>query len=363
MPKSASRPVDTPVRTAVCGRRVDLTEGYAELAPLVPLPPDVFTQLAKTSRRRLEAKFLATYQGVSGERVDVDDAVFFLTASQAVSVVAKHLADTGVRRIGVPEPTFDNLPRLLRAAGLVPVPFAETDEALLAAAATLDAIYLVLPNNPTGWTPSRRALDELPSVAGRAGCRVVIDRTCRFFQQAQYPDLLVTDPASDFDWIGIEDTGKTWSTGGTKVAFVRAKTTRTLDAIRDGLDTHMKSVPLLNFYVTTEAIALEQGADRVTQAVSQNRAVLAAALEPLGFSLASAPLGVALIRLPADLALGSSRLAEKLLTEGVEIMSGRSFFWNSPESGEAYMRVALARPTEGYPEQIRALAEAIKAFI
>jgi len=359
---SASNSIDIPARVAGYGRRVDLASGYAELDPLVQLPPDIYALLTETSQRSLEAEFLARYQAVSGESVDIDDVVFFLTASQAISVVAEHLADSGVRRIGVPEPAFDNLPRLLEAAGLELVPFAETDEALLAAAATLDAIYLVLPNNPTGWTPSSQALDELPSVAGDGRCRVVIDRTCRFLQAVQHPGLLASDTASGFEWIGIEDTGKTWSTGGTKVAFVRAKNSRTLDAIRERLDAHMKCVPPLNFHITTEAIAQEQGAGRVTQAIGQNRRVLADALEPLGFSLVSQPLGVALLRLPPAVAMGSTPLVEKLLTEGVEIMAGRSFFWNSPEAGEAYIRVSLARPAEGYPEQIKALTAAIRAF-
>jgi aspartate/methionine/tyrosine aminotransferase len=358
VPKLASGSTAHGSRLVRHSRLIDLADGYAELDPIVELRADLFSHLKSTPRRRLEAEFLARYQRVSGESVDVNDVVFFLTASQAIGVVAKHLAAGGVRRIGIPEPTFDNLPRLLVAAGLEPVPVAENDEALLDAAGSLDAIFLVLPNNPTGWTPSRRALAALPAAARRSGCLVVIDRTCRFLQEEQYPEIL----GAGFEWIDIEDTGKTWTTGGTKVAFVRAKSSLTLDAIWEGLDMHMKCVPALNLHIAAEVIAREDGAERIRRAIGLNREVLVNTLGPLGFELASRPLGVALLRLPQDCALGSTHLAEKVLTEGVEIMAGGRFFWHSPKAGEPFIRVSLARPTESFPHKIRALAKAIKAF-
>jgi aspartate/methionine/tyrosine aminotransferase len=347
----------TELSSPVDDRVIDFAGSDADLLPAVSLPVDVYSRLATVDRRALEQTFLERYGAVSGEDLGPEETVFFLTASMAIGAVARHLANQGVRRIGVPEPTFDTLPGLLREAGLEPVPLPEDDEALLAAVDTLGAVFLVLPNNPTGWTPSLRALAALPEAAKASGCTVVVDRTCRFHQDRQHSRLFL----ADFDWIDIQDTGKTWSTLGTKLAFVRARSPRTLTALRGEYGLHMKSVPALNLYITSEAIALEGGDYRVRRAVARNRDALEDELGVLGFTVVSRPLGVALLCLPVGFPMGSTRLAQSLRAADIEVMPGRDFFWNTPLEGEEFIRVSLARPAERFPAQAAALADAIRA--
>jgi len=328
----------------------------AGLIPAISVPGDIFSRLATADRRALEQTFLDRYASVSGEFVAPDEVVFFLTAQLAVGAVARELARTGVRRIGVPEPTSPLLPHLLREAGLDPVPVPEDDDALLTVVDTLPAVFLVLPNDPTGWTPSPRALAALPAAAKASGCRVVVDRGFRFHQDRQFSRLFL----SDYDWIDIQDTGKTWSTGGTTLAFVRASMPSTVEALRRDRG-HATAVPPLNFHVAAEAIVLEGGDHRVRRAVTRNRAVLESALGELGFSLASRPLGVALLGLPCGFPADATLLTERLRAAGVEVVSGRSFFWASPHRGEEFIRVCLVRPVDDFEDHVAALAEAIKA--
>jgi aspartate/methionine/tyrosine aminotransferase len=338
---------------------IDFASGDAELIPAVSLPTDIYNRLAATDRRSLEHTFLERYGAVSREPFGPDETVFFLTASLAIDAVARHLAKEGVRRIGVPEPAFDNLPGLLREAGLEPVPFQENDESLLSAVDALDAVFLVLPNNPTGWSPSQRALAALPDLAKARGCRVVVDRICRFHQDRQHSKLFL----SDFEWIDVQETGKTWSTGGTKLAFVRTRSQRTLAALRVESDLHARAVPPLNLYINAEAIALEGGDYRVRRAIVRNRCVLEDELGALGFTVVSRPLGVALVALPRTFPMGSTRLAKALQAVDIEVIPGRALFWNSPQVGEQYIRVALIRPPERFEVHAAALAAAIRGCI
>lgn len=337
---------------------IDFANGDAELIPAVSLPTDIYNRLAAVDRRSLEHTFLERYGAVSREPFGPDETVFFLTASLAIGAVARHLAKEGVRRIGVLEPAFDNLPGLLRDAGLEPVPVPEDDEALLRAVKALDAIFLVLPNNPTGWSPSQRALDALPGVAKAAGCKVVVDRVCRFHQDRQHSALFL----ADFDWIDVQETGKTWSTGGTKLAFVRARAPRTLAALRVECDLHARAVPPLNLYINAEAIALEGGDYRVRRAMARNRAVLEDELGELGFTVVSRTLGVALVALPRAFPMGSTQLAKALKAVDIQVVPGSAYFWNSPEAGEAFIRVALIRPCERFAAHTAALAAALAAW-
>lgn len=342
-------------------RQTGLADGYAELEPAFTVPADLFTRLARSSPEQLQQDFLDCYETVSGEHVAVvEDTLFLPSASMAISVIGRRLAAEGVRRVGVPAPSFDSLPRLLSEAGLEPVPVPESDTQLIAAAAELDALYLVLPNNPSGWTPSDETLERVAGLARTRGCPVVIDRTCRFHQQRQYSHLFDLD----FDWVDIQDTGKTWSTAGAKVSFVRCRSSLRLAALREDLDVHLRAVPAVNYWVATAAIRAEHGLERMQAAVRVNLEQLERSiLGPLGFELVSQPLGVALLRLPPGCAMHSAHLAEKLGIAGFSVMPGREFYWADPEAGHAYLRLALVRPASAFRASVEALAEAIRSLI
>jgi aspartate/methionine/tyrosine aminotransferase len=338
---------------------IDLADGYAELEPAFTTPPDLFATLAGTAQPVLQQRFLDAYAQVAGEKCAVADVLFAPSASQAISAVARMLARGGARTIGVPEPTFDSLPGLLRQAGLEPVPLRESEADLLAAVTRVDVVYLVLPNNPTGWAPADETLARLAGLAREHGRTVVIDRTSRFHQDRQFTAVFDLD----FDWIDILDTGKTWSAAGAKVAFVRARSGERLSALREDLDLHFHGVAPVHFWAATEAIRSEQGVARLRATVAANRGHLLAALGPLGFTLVSQPLGVALLRLPAGCDMDSAGLAEKLAVAGIRVIPGRAFYWSAPKTGRAYLRVALVRPVPHFRASIEALADAVRSLI
>lgn len=340
---------------------IDLADSHSQLRPVVDdLPPDVLNRLARASKRGLEAQFLGAYSRVSGEPVAPEDVVLFPSASQAIDTVAKYLAEQRVKRISVPSPTFDSLPRLMRRAGLELEPFRqEDDDEVIEAVYRSDAIFLVLPNNPTGTVIGRRAAARLPIAAKASGCRVIFDRTWRFYQERQFSSWL----DEDFDWINIEDTGKTWSTLETKISFVRARSQAALAGIQDIFHESWIRTPPLNLHVAAQAIVREGGSRRAKAAMAENRSRLLQALRPMGFELISEPAGFALLRLPATCSIGSVELTEALLSTGIAVLPGGPFFWDDPQRGDRLVRVSLLRPVEDFRNHVLALTRAIEAHI
>ena len=55
-------------------------------------------------------------------------------------------------------------------------------------------------------------------------------------------------------------------------------------------------------------------------------------------------------------------LVQKRLRElGIYVLPGTYFYWSSPERGEDYLRIALARDPELFAEACRALSDAVRA--
>src|SRR6185437_15470933 len=80
-------------------------------------------------------------------------------------------------------PTFDNIPDLMRAQNVRLVPVNEVDalDPDVWEYHNLEALFLVLPNNPTGWNLSARQLQALACDAASRQLLLVIDFSFRYF--------------------------------------------------------------------------------------------------------------------------------------------------------------------------------------
>jgi aspartate/methionine/tyrosine aminotransferase len=332
----------TALEAVALDRPLNLADGHAKLLPaLQVLPEDLLLSVHKTSQAILEAQFLEAYVAASRESFDPDRIVLVPSASQGIDTVAKYLRQSGRIQVGLLEPVFDNVMLLLRRAGLEINPIPEDEEAVLEAVKRYDSVFLVIPNNPTGWVPSSEVLRRLSTLARRHDCLIVNDRTFRFFAEAALTSWAETRP---IDWITIEDTGKTWSTLECKIAFLssgRKETHRELVAIAQEVNLNVSPISL---YLTADAIKRESGARRILDTVAINLRILDETLSPLGFERVSRPLSVALFRLPEHVDMTAQEFTQKLAQQGIVMLPGSQFYWATPSRGQSLIRVALARP-------------------
>ena len=343
------------------GQKYDLADGHAALPCAVDdVPRDLLPRLQATPQRELEERFVRAFGEASGEDLARDDVVMVATASQALSLACLYLARHGITSVGLIEPAFDSLADTVRERNLTPMPVREDDEEILRAVREYDAVLLVVPNNPTGWSPSRATLDRIPALAAESGCTVVIDRTFRFFQPESDDGVTAQLGRCGFSWITIDDTGKTWSTDESKVAFLRSGSPRILDALREYAEVAMTRVPSFNLHVVAEAIRREDGSTRAGEAALKNGDQLERTLGEFGFTRQSRLSGLALYRLPDDCPLTGVQLADELLAEGVAILPGAQFFWHSPADGTSLIRIALVRPPGYFSRALVAMERGLR---
>jgi aspartate/methionine/tyrosine aminotransferase len=266
-------------------------------------------------------------------------------------MVASHCARSG-KRVALIEPVFDNISSILRRENVELVPLPEQDctvEHLPAAMARLEpaVVWLVSPNNPTGWTLSESEFRTLVQCCGDRRCTLVLDSSFRFFSPlstgwSQYEVL----EESGISYIALEDTGKTWSTSEIKVGLTVCSRDMYADMYRLH-DDLLQSVSPFHLRVLTEFIvdSSKNGVERsILPAVLQNRAILRSILSEAEFEFITelrSSVSVDWLRLRDG--LDCEEFVREAIREGVHVLPGTNFFWNQPERGRRFVRVALAR--------------------
>jgi len=296
------------------------------------------------------------------------------SASVSTMVAAMFCAQRAMT-IALVEPCFDNLVDLLKHMQTPPVPLPED---CLADPDTIydnlkkvsaDALYLVDPNNPTGFSLLKD---------GRRGFEEVV-RFCKDHDKLLLLDLCfasfaLCDPRHDrFDiydlledsgvtYIAIEDTGKTWPVQDAKAAMITAS-----EDIREDIYNIHTAVLLnvspfvLNLLTHYVEDSIKDGFSSVRDVIAENRRT---ARETLAGTILEyvAPVvdtSVAWFRLTTR-DLTASELQRRLLDEQVYILPGTYFFWNQPEKGERYIRIALARESDTFAAAMVAMKEGLE---
>jgi len=303
----------------------------------------------------LEDRFLTSFFRLSNQKRPDLPPFFHYSSSVSIDLTAKLLWALGVRRIGLLTPTFDNIPLLLRRAGFDVVPLEEekiwSDSGYRASQArSLEALFLVCPNNPTGHIVGREIMLEILTFAAQSKIILVIDFSFRF-----YSDLHVWDQYAALSeveglrYILLEDSGKTWPISELKVGIACPSPNLHQAMAEIGNELLLNVSPfvlrLLTGLLDVElASAAEHNGKRlrVLSVVAENRALLRRALAGTDLEVVApnSTISVEWLRLPKPVAV---ELARSLASGGVSVLPGGPFYWDDRRRGDSYIRVALAR--------------------
>jgi aspartate/methionine/tyrosine aminotransferase len=296
------------------------------------------------------------------------------SASVSTMVAAMFCAQRDMT-VALVEPCFDNLVDLLKHMQTPPVPLPEhylaDPETIYDNLKTIaaDALYLVDPNNPTGFSLLKD---------GRRGFEEVV-RFCKDHDKLLLLDLcfasfVLCDPRRDrFDiyelledsgvtYVAIEDTGKTWPVQDAKAAMITAS-----EDIREDIY-NIHTAVLLNvspfvLNVLTQYVedSIEDGFASVRDVIAENRRTARETLAGtiLDYVEPVVDTSVAWFRLTAR-DLTATELQQRLLDEQVYILPGTYFYWSQPEKGERYIRIALARQPETFAAAMAAMQEVLE---
>ena len=367
------------------GNRYNLSDGHArEPLSTVELHSirDIFELVSKEYRsqdQRFEEEcFVKAFLAAAKEPLDVLDRAsvqMHYSASSAIALIAAALRDDGVDHIKVLHPSFDNIPHLFRRHGLRVYAMNE-DDAAKGYLPKIDsivpgAVFITMPNNPTGWTPSENELLRLSEYCAKYQIPMVLDLTFRFQQMLDFSVYETLFRVPELQFVTIEDTGKTWNLNDMKCSFTVSYPSAFANKVREVADELLLNVsPTVLALLSRILTAAVSGGDRQVsgrgpltlrrELASRNRAKLNGMLQSLCLPTAQdSESFVAWV--PLIDGWSASEVAHLSESAGVSILPGDEFFW-AYEDPPQYLRVALLRDEAYFGEAIEILADAIALY-
>jgi enduracididine biosynthesis enzyme MppP len=322
---------------------------------------EMYALAAEASPALLDQQAQSAFLTAVGQHSAVSGAEVLscYSSSVAMEITARSLHTSGVRQVALIHPTFDNIPDILRGAGMDLMPMSE--ESLMAGSGRLpdgaEVLFITTPNNPTGQVLLPEALTHWARECASKGVILVLDSSFRGFdKRAQYDHyaILVEEGCR---YIIMEDTGKLWPTLDLKIGFLAFPRDERLPLHRIYTDILLGVSPLLMLLVQRFAEdAQDGGFSELHRFIHSNRALLRKRLSGIpavSFPDADSRISVERLALPAGFT--GSDMRHTLCERAVHVLPCRQFYWAEPEAGERYIRLALSRP----PEMIRTAAAAI----
>jgi len=296
---------------------------------------------------------------------------FYVTGSgmQAIQIVLAMIAGAG-DEVVIPTPTWPNAAAAAEIIGAraveVPMSFGNGGWSLdldrLAAAITgkTRALFVVSPNNPTGWTATRSDLSALLALARGHGLWIVADETYARFWYGEG-----TRAPSFFDVMEAEDRilfvntfSKNWAMTGWRIGWIVAHPS--LGQVIENMIQYATS-GVAQFMQRASVAALERGESFVAHMVERarrGRAIACSALGATGRVRFAEPQGAFYLFFSIDGEPDTRRLALRLVDEAnVGLAPGTAF----GAGGERFMRLCFARNAEQLKIAMDRLAGPISA--
>jgi aspartate/methionine/tyrosine aminotransferase len=296
---------------------------------------------------------------------------FYVTGSgmQAIQIVLAMIAGTG-DEVVIPTPTW---PNAAAAAGIigarvveVPMSFGnggwslDLDRLAAAITAKTRALFVVSPNNPTGWTATTADLSALLALARQRGLWVVADETyARFWygEGSRAPSFFDVMDADD-RILFVNTFSKNWAMTGWRIGWIVASPS--LGQVIENMIQYATS-GVAQFMQRAAAAALDRGEGFVAHMVARarrGREIACRALNATGRVRFAEPQGAFYLFFSIDGEADARRLALRLIDEAnVGLAPGTAF----GAGGERFMRLCFARSVEQLATAMDRLARAISS--
>ena len=337
--------------------------------------PELWLEAEKTKQKTLEKKFIETFYKMRGlsTALSGNNVMLYYAASIANIHIANYLLKKRLS-VSLLEPCFDNLYEILMH---MEIPLAPLKEELLHEPDQIyenlknhvqsDAIFIVDPNNPTGFTllgkKNKKAFENVVQFCKDYDKILVVDYCFANFlmndEDLELYDTYKVLESSGIKYMAIEDTGKTWPIQDAKIAMLKVSNHLYEDMYSIYTAYILNVSPfILNFLTEYLLDSQKCQFDSTKNILNTNRKILEetfrdSILKPLK---PNGKVSVAWceIRSPN---LKATELQKILYSEGVYVLPGTYFFWHNPSLGEKYIRIALARDPDNFTEGMSLIKE------
>jgi aspartate/methionine/tyrosine aminotransferase len=364
----------------------NLADGHAQhllppkLVNELPSIRDLLSSGLISDYKQLEASVVNALFEINGQSGDPDKSFCFYSASQAIEIASLVVRAFG-RDTFLIEPTFDNLADLFsrtffetgelarvvarNAESFVyphskmwPIAASELSDLRFIKSLPQDiALFLVLPNNPTGDELSEEQFQRLCSSCRDRNILLIIDFCFRPYSKTMLKwDQYAIAYQSGVTFMFIEDTGKTFPLKDAKVGILSVSADLEAVCRRFRYDSILTISPII---LCTLLSALEHARinsfDFYMKQIEENREYLYAVLDDLNLTVVNAA-----HFLPFEWLRQNNSLEKDFVTyakrRGVQVLPGDAFFW-SRKTDERFVRISLSRPCEYFKSAVQRLRE------
>jgi aspartate/methionine/tyrosine aminotransferase len=345
--------------------------------------PKLWYESEQAKQASMEQRFIESFFKSQRQSAALRTPSMLIYAASIAMVITANYLMKRKMKVALVEPCFDNIPDILRHMGipLEPLPegWLEKPNAIYENLKKIkaDAIFIIDPNNPTGFTLTGSASSAKASKKG----------FLELFRYAKdYNKLLIFDfcfasfllpgtelgifevyqelEKSGVSYIAIEDTGKTWPLQDAKVAIL--KTSKDLhEEIYNIYTSYLLNVSPFILNVVTQYIedSVKDDFKSVYRLLDRNREIAKKTLEGslLEFQPPKSKVSVAWFKI-RDPRIKATALQQKIIEAGVYVLPGTYFFWHDHEKGEQYIRIALARDADVFKTAIKIVRKVLDNY-
>jgi aspartate/methionine/tyrosine aminotransferase len=336
---------------------LNLADGHVRRSPVVA-EQQVLEDLASIYHeslcidpRLLERRMVASLMQTLGQSRPSDDQapLVFFSGSEALTAIGFSLRSRG-RRAAVIEPTFDNIPALIQAAGVECTPIGEDVladmDSLAGILKTVDSLVLTLPNNPTGLDLSRDEFATIAALCVEYDCALVCDCSFRAYSEQAVDMYEIFDAMPELEWMVLEDTGKLWAANDLKAGILRCSSGFHDAASRVFHDLVLSISPfVLNLLYNFSERAGVAGVQQIRELIAVNRRVIRSSLEDhavFRVDVGSNLLSIERLFYDDRVGVDQDEFVAGLLGAGVAVTGSNGYFWAGSEH-QTFIRLALAR--------------------
>jgi aspartate/methionine/tyrosine aminotransferase len=318
--------------------------------------PQLFREAQGMTQEESDLAAFRALLKTAGQYSVIENSWFLATYAASVSMdILAACASKRYSAGALIEPTFDNIPALLRKynLALIPIdlhqlPACKVDPGRFLAmlsnmAPKPEFIFLVLPNNPTGHYFDKLGFEAVASFCATNDTALFIDATFRLYEPYLMFDMYEILNRSATSYVVIEDSGKLWPVADMKVSFMTASPDwhASLTAIKNDLLLNVS--PFINLLVRDYSNFHTAHPEILHGLIADNRRRVRQTLarsKCLHSIFADSHVSVEFISTGQ---LHAYDLVDLLSQRGLAALPGEQFYWSDPASGAHAIRLALAR--------------------
>ncbi|MFE5388232.1 aminotransferase class I/II-fold pyridoxal phosphate-dependent enzyme [Bacillus thuringiensis] len=330
----------------------------------------IFYESELTKQKVLEKEFQYEFYKLAGQHSAIDHPRTMLcySASLSTDLIATYLQKKNMT-VSLLQPCFDNLATILKRRNVELSPVSEDAFSSINLETTLDnittdALFLTLPNNPTGFMLTQGELETVIKYCKKNNKLLIIDCTFRFYHPDSFWDQYKMLEDLGVSYFVVEDTGKTFPTQDLKCSILAASEDLYEDILELHNDILLNVSPfILNLLIKYMKDMSKEGfQSTLWDIINTNRKYLRKVLENsiLVPYNSDTIISVEWLQIVND-DVNSLDLLEEMRNFGLGVLPGDHFYWNNPEIGERYIRIALARNPEMFKASCDVLAEFLTA--